>query len=92
MQPLANPGRPQAAPGRWIWVLSGTLTIAVVGSLGSAAIVWGNRTPGDHGPTTVLPTHTVTVTQPVSALNVQSYGAPIKVNAAPSGPVQFAET
>src|SRR5689334_4416209 len=97
MQPLANPAipdnhGPQAAPGRWIWVLSGTITIAVIGSLGSAAIVWAARTPDGHGPTTVLPTHTVTVTQPVSALTVQSYGAPIKVSAVPGGPVQIAET
>jgi hypothetical protein len=38
-----------------------------------------------------VPTRTVIVTQPVTALNVQSYGAPIKVTTAP-GPVRIAES
>ena len=97
MQPLNTPAvsanqRPQAARGRWIWLLSGTLTIAVIGCFGSWAIVRASDTPGDQWPETALPTRTVTVTQPVSALKVQSYGAPIKVSTVPGGPVRIAES
>ena len=84
MQPLTaspertNPG-PQAVRGRWIWLLSGTLTFAAIGTLGGLAIVQGEHTPAYQLPTTVLPARTLTVTQPITALSVQSDGAPIKV-------------
>jgi hypothetical protein len=47
-----------------------------------------------RGPTpmSAVPTRIVTVTAPVTALNVQSYGAPIKVTTVPGGPVQIAES
>ena len=91
MQPLTAPGRPQAA-GRWIWILSGTLTLAAIGAFGGWAIVRAANPPDGPYPVTILPTQTITVTQPVTALNVQSYGAPIKVTAAPGGPVRIAES
>ena len=97
MQPLAaspertNPG-PQAVRGRWIWLLSGTLTIAAIGAIGGWAAVRASNPHFGPQPTFVIPTRTVTVTAPVTALNVQSYGAPIKVTAVPSGPVRIAES
>jgi hypothetical protein len=96
MQPLtvstsANPG-PRAARGRWIWRASGALTIIALGAFGSAAIVRAGNQPSWPAPVTAVPTRTVTVSQPVSALNVQSYGAPIKVTTVPGGPVQVAES
>lgn len=98
MQPITSPAEhanpspgPRAAHGRWIWVLSGALTISTVAALGSWAIVRSNRAGDFQEPTTALPTRTVTVTAPVQALNVQSYGAPIKVTTTPSGPVTIAE-
>ena len=48
--------------------------------------------PGFPQSVTFIPTRTVTVTQPVTALNVQSYGAPIKVTTAAGGPVRITES
>jgi hypothetical protein len=92
MQPLTAPGRPRAARGRWIWRLSGVVTIAAIGAFGSWAIVRAVDPPSGPAPMSAVPTRTVTVTAPVTALNVQSYGAPIKVTAVPGGQVQVAES
>lgn len=97
MQPLTSspeqvtPG-PQSTRGRWIWVVSGTVTIAFIGALGGFSIVRAENAPPGPPPITSLPTRTVTVSQPVTALNVQSYGSPIKVIVVPGGPVQVSET
>jgi hypothetical protein len=97
MQPLissavpANP-RPQAARGRWIWRLSGVLTIGAIGAFGAFAIVRAVNPPHGLEPMSAVPTRTVTVTAPVTALNVQSYGAPIRVVTVPGGPVRVAES
>ena len=92
MQPLTAPGRTQAARGRWIWILSGTLTIATIGAFSGWAIVRAERAPGFPQSVTFIPGRAITVTQPVTALNVQSYGAPIKVTAAAGGPVRITES
>ena len=96
MQPLTDSAertdsRPQAVRGRWIWLLTGTITFVTIGTLSGWAIVRAERTPSYQAPTTVLPVRTLTVTQPVTALNVQSYGAPIKVTTTHGGPVTIAE-
>jgi hypothetical protein len=98
MQPLTASSQgtnhgPKAARGRWIWVLSGTMTFVTIGTLGGLGIARAGRTPGGQPPESVLPTRTVTVQQPVTALNVESYGAPIKVTTVPGGGhVKVAET
>ena len=92
MQSLTAPDHPQTTRGRWIWLLSGTLTIGVIGAFGSFAIIRAADPPNGPLPMSALPTRTLTVVQPVSALNVQSYGAPIKVTTAPGGPVRIAES
>jgi hypothetical protein len=97
MQPLTapavptNPG-PKAARGRWIWRLSGVLTIGAIGAFGSFAIVRAVDPPQGPMPMSAVPTRIVTVTAPVTALNVQSYGAPIRVTTVPGGPVRIAES
>jgi hypothetical protein len=70
MQPLTAPGRPRAARARWIWRLSGIVTISAIGVFGSSAIVRAANPATGPQPTTALPTRIVTVTQPVTALNV----------------------
>ena len=92
MQPLTAPDHPQTTNGRWIWLLSGTLTIAAIGAFGGFAIVRASNPPNGPLLMSAVPTRIVTVTQPVTALNVQSYGAPIKVTTAPGGPVRIAES
>lgn len=97
MQPLTAPATPtspgpRATRGRWIWRLSGVLTFGAIGSLATLGIVSAEHPPSDAVPMNALPTRIITVTAPVTALNVQSYGAPIKVTTVPGGPVRVAES
>jgi hypothetical protein len=73
-----------AARGRWIWTLSGLATVGllawpVVMLISSA----GNGGQGEFVTAAPTLTRTVTVTQPVTSLSVESYGAPIQVTAGP---------
>ena len=75
---------PPSARGRWIWTLSGLATVGllavpVVGLIANA----GNGGQGEFVTATPIVTRTVTVTQPVISLSVESYGAPIQVTAGP---------
>ena len=89
MRTLTAPERPPvtgrpAARGRWIWTLSGLATVGllawpVVGLISSA----GNGGQGEFVTAAPTLTRTVTVTQPVTSLSVDSYGAPIQVTAGP---------
>jgi hypothetical protein len=70
--------------GRWIWALTGLATVGllawpVVGLISRA----GNGGQGEFVTATPTITRTVTVTQPVTSLSVESYGAPIQVTAGP---------
>ena len=73
-----------AARGRWIWTLSG---LATVGLLACPVVVLissaGNGGRGEFVTATPTMTSTVTITQPVTSLSVESYGAPIQVTAGP---------
>jgi hypothetical protein len=87
MRTLTAPERPPAtdrpaARGRWIWTVYGLATVAllawpVVGLISAA----GNGGQGEFATVTPVMTRTVTVTQPVTSLSVESYGAPIQVTA-----------
>jgi Putative adhesin len=89
MRTLTAPERPPttdrpAARGRWIWTLTGLATVGllawpVVGLISHA----GDGGQGDFAIATPFMTRTITVTQPVSSLSVESYGAPIQVTAGP---------
>ena len=68
--------------GRWIWTLTGLATIGllawpVVGLISRA----GNGGQGEFISARPTMTRTLTVTQPVTSLSVESYGAPIQVTA-----------
>ena len=102
MHPVAGPGHQvpgRRAPGRWaggrwIWALSGLLTAV-------ALIVSGARLAGashndplhiqDQSAQTSV-TRTLTVAQAVTSLDVQSYGAPVRVTTGPVRHVQVTET
>jgi len=62
---------------RVLWRASGVVTAAFLAALGGWAIVRA----GTPGPSIMnaVPIRTVTIAQPVSSVNVQSYGAPIQV-------------
>lgn len=109
MQPVTAPGPSPADPssaghstdstgrqkarGRWIWLLSGIVTVAVLTVLSLVTFVRGTHSYPDQA-IVVLPARTVTITAPVRALNVSSYGAPVEVtrNAGGRGPVRVTET
>ena len=84
--------RTVAAPGRWAWGVSGLVT-AVVLAIPGTRLITGAGVPGGmyaHPQRTV--TQTVTVPQPVTSLNLQSYGAPVQVTAGSVRHVQVTET
>jgi hypothetical protein len=97
MRTLTAPERPPAtdrpaARGRWIWTVSGLATVAllawpVVGLISRA----GNGGQGEFVTATPVMTRTVTVTQPVTSLSVESYGAPIRITAGPAHQVTVTE-
>src|ERR1039457_1760254 len=82
--------REVAAPGRWIWGLSGLVTMVALPLPGIRLIPSGGQAENAQPQATV--TRTVTVTQPVTSLTVQSYGAPVQITAGPVRRVQITET
>jgi hypothetical protein len=76
--------------GRWIWGISGLVTVvALVGPFGRLILNAGTPTVG--GNLSAVPTRTVVITQPVTSLNVQSYGAPIQITTGSEPDVTVAE-
>src|ERR1019366_3448904 len=82
--------REVAAPGRWIWGLSGLVTMVALALPGIRLITSGGQAENAQPQATV--TRTVTVTQPVTSLTVQSYGAPVQITAGPVRRVQITKT
>ena len=77
------PDRPSTR-GRWIWTLTGLATVGllawpVVGLISRA----GNGGQGEFVSARPTMTRTLIVTQPVTSLSVESYGAPIQITAGP---------
>jgi hypothetical protein len=81
--PSAGADRP-AARGRWIWTLTG---LATTGLLAWPVLVLilnaGNSGQGEFVTAAPVATRTITVTQSVTSLSVNSYGAPIQITAGP---------
>jgi hypothetical protein len=75
MQPIT--AQPHPVRGRWIWRLVGIAVVLVL----IVALFKGFAGTYDSGAETVhpVPARTVTVTQPVTGLNVTSYGGAIQV-------------
>jgi hypothetical protein len=91
MRTITEPMPRPRARGRWIWSLSGLATMAVLAVAGTHLITTAGVPAGPPPRQTVVPTRTFTVTQPVTSLNVESYGAPIVVTAGPVRHVQVTE-
>jgi hypothetical protein len=88
MRPVAAAGR--GPRGRWIWRLSGIVTVAVL-AIPGARLITHVGTADAPVPLSVVPTRTVTVRQPVTSLSVESYGALIQVTGGPVHSVQVTE-
>jgi hypothetical protein len=77
-------------PGRLFWGISGVITAVALGVPG-AHLILNAGTPGPEGNMSAIPTRTVTITEPVTSLNVQSYGAPIEITTGTGPDVTVAE-
>jgi hypothetical protein len=81
--------RPVAAPGRRIWGLVG-LAVALPLAAGGGWLITTAGISSRSLPQRTM-TRVITVTQPVTTLNVQSYGGPVQVTAGPVHRVQVTE-
>jgi hypothetical protein len=84
--------RAVAGPGRWVWVLSGLVTAAVLVVPGARLIDLGYRPGNVSAEPQAVTTRTVTVPQPVTSLAVQSNGGQVQVTAGQVSRVQVTET
>jgi len=82
--------RAVAVPGRWVWGLSGLVTLAVIAIPGTRLITTaGVPVPA---PPQGFATRTVTVPQPVTSLTVDTYGGQVQVAGGPVSRVHISET
>lgn len=84
--------RAVARPGRWVWVLSGLVTAAVLVVPGARLMTLGYGPVNASAEPQAVTTRTVTVPQPVTSLTVQSYGGQVQVAAGQVSRVQVTET
>lgn len=89
--PVRTGPRRRAPRGRWIWTLSGVVTVVFLAVFGSWAFVRAGDDPGAQPPLGAIPTRTVTVSQPVTSVSVTSYGAPIRLTRGPVSQVTVVE-
>ncbi len=83
MRTLTAPDRPSAigrpsVRGRWIWTVSGLVTVAVL-SVPVVLIITRAGNNGDGQIMSAVPSRTLTVAAAVTSLSVASYGSPIQV-------------
>jgi hypothetical protein len=78
-------------PGRWIWGLSGLVTTVALAVPGTRLIVSAGLPSNQDGKPQPAVTRVVTIPQPVTSLDVQSYGDPVQITAGPARRVQVTE-
>jgi hypothetical protein len=88
--PPGTRGTSARGTGRWIWGVSGLVTLVALAVPG-ARLILNAGTPSEQGRIAAIPTRTITLTQPVTSLNVQSYGAPIQITTGSGPDVTVAE-
>src|SRR5271155_290504 len=96
MRTLTAPDRAPAvdrptARGRWIWTVSGLVTVAAL-SVPVALIITRGADNGNGQLVTAVPSRTVTVAATVTSLSVASYGSPILVTTGPVRHVTVSES
>jgi hypothetical protein len=84
--------RAVAARGRWVWLLSGLVTAAVLVVPAARLITLGDGPGNASAEPQAVTTRTVTVPQPVTSLTVQNDGGEVQVTARPVSRVQVTET
>jgi len=81
--------RQVTAPGRWAWGASGLATVLALAVPGTWLITRAGTAAGEQ--VSAVPARTVIVTQPVTSLDVRSYGAPVRVTAGQGTHVKIIE-
>ena len=81
--------RQVTSPGRRVWGASGLATVLALAVPGIWLITRAGLPAGES--VSVVPTRTVIVTQPVTSLDVRSYGEPVLVTAGPGTHVKIIE-
>jgi hypothetical protein len=71
--------------GRWLWGLSGLATIAALGIPGAQLISGAGSPAVVPSPMTAVPSRPIVITQLVTSVRVESYGAQIQIAAGPVG-------
>jgi hypothetical protein len=79
-------------PGRWVWGLSGLVTAVALAVPGTRLIASAGLASNLTAKPQPAMTRTLTIPQPVTSLDVQSYGDPVQVTAGPVRRVQVTET
>jgi hypothetical protein len=82
--------RQVTARGRWLWALSGLAAATALAIPGVRLITFASVSQSVQPQPTVV--RTVTVPQRITSLDVQSYGMPVQVTAAPVRHVRVTET
>jgi hypothetical protein len=82
--------RSVAVAGRWVWGVSGLVTVALLAVPSFNFITMNDGQTQGSGPGSL--TRTETVSEPVTRLTVQSYGAQIQVTGAPVSHVEIIES
>ena len=67
--------------GQWLWGLSGLVTILALGIPGARLITGAGSSADGPSPITAVPSRPIVITQPVTSVRVESYGAQIQVTA-----------
>jgi len=83
--------RAVAVPGRWVWGFSGAATVAALAVLG-AHLITSPWDPGQGQQIQGTVTQTLALSQAVTSVNVQSYGASVRVAGGPVDHVKVTET
>jgi hypothetical protein len=78
-------------PGRLVWGVSGLATVLALGAF-TAHLISGPWTSGQGQQIQSTVTRTVTIPQPVTSVNVQSYGASVQVTGSRVNRVEVTET
>ena len=82
--------RAVTARDRWVWALSGVVTMMVLAVPGFHLFTSVGNPPPEQ--VSAMPERVFTVPGSVTSLNVQSYGGPVRVTAAPVRQIQVTET
>jgi hypothetical protein len=79
-RPSANePRSPKRPRGRWMWAVSGVLVTASIGAPIAFTLARAGTTGGDAVFVEPTAVHDITISQAVTSVSVQSYGAPVRV-------------